>query len=236
MNIGICDDEKYIREYLKQLILSCNPELNVSLYDTGEALLCEQRPMDIIFLDIRLTAMSGLETAKILRETNHNTVIIFITGKKEYVFDAFDVEAFHYLLKPVKEEKFFEVLKRAVMEAENRTKSRERILLVKTKQGNQTVNIHDILYAENDRRRIILHTWKEEIVFYSKMEELEARLGKVFFRCHRGYLVNMDYISIYDRESIRLKNGETIYMSKQKYQMFVESYLHYLRNGGGNLA
>lgn len=232
MKIGICDDEKSIRDYLKGMAEAYNSEFEVALYPSGESLLAEGELPDLIFLDICLASINGMEVAKTIRKTNEETIIIFITGKKQYVFEAFDVEAYHYLLKPVEKAKFMEVLDRAVKECQKRKKKGETTLLIKCRQGSRIIKTNEILYGENDRRRIILHTWKEKITFYSKMEELEKKLGEEFFRCHRGYLVNMDYISTYDRESIQLKNGETIYMSKQKYNAFVEKYHNFLRNGG----
>ena len=87
----------------------------------------------------------------------------------------------------------------------------------------------NILYAENDARKIILHLRGEQIAYYSKMSELEGLLGRQFFRCHRGYLVNLGAVKSYDTGSIQIKNGETILMAKQKYGDFVTAYMEYLR-------
>ena len=94
------------------------------------------------------------------------------------------------------------------------------------------IPVNNIIYAENEARKIILHTknMKEKTYcFYEKMEALERKLGDNFFRSHRGFLVNLQEIVRYDNTSIELKNGETVFLSKQKYNDFVTAYMNYLR-------
>ncbi len=110
MEVAIVDDEKVIREQIKKLAVKYEPDCNVKYYETGEELLAEGKKFDVLFLDIQMEGMNGIDTARALREKQEDMVVIFITGVKEYVFEAFDVSAFHYLLKPVEEKKFSEVL------------------------------------------------------------------------------------------------------------------------------
>ena len=104
--IAICDDEQPIREYLKSLTEKCIPDSQVRLFGSGEALLRDQTSFDVILLDVSLRGeegnqtLNGMETARKIRETS-NAMIIFVTAFKEYVFEGYDVGAFHYLLKPV---------------------------------------------------------------------------------------------------------------------------------------
>ena len=117
--IAICDDEQPIREYLKSLTEKCIPDSQVRLFGSGEALLRDQTSFDVILLDVSLRGedgnqtLNGMETARKIRETS-NAMIIFVTAFKEYVFEGYDVGAFHYLLKPVDEHKFAEVMQRAM--------------------------------------------------------------------------------------------------------------------------
>ena len=117
MTAAICDDEKILCDQLEKWIKKQAPDCDLALFTSGEALLREKKDFDIIFLDIRMEGIDGIETAKRLRSRRAETILIFITGIKEHVFDAFDVSAFHYLLKPVDEEKFAEVFARAAAEA-----------------------------------------------------------------------------------------------------------------------
>ena len=232
MNIAICDDEKIVRLQIKGLIEKQKADGNLELYETGEELLAVGKHFDVVFLDIQMEGMNGIDTARALREQNEETVLIFITGIKEYVFDAFDVAAFHYLLKPIEENKFMEVFDRAVKEAEKRKEKGQKQLFIKTRQRNITLEQKNILYIENRGRKAEIHTVDETIEIYAAMIELEKQLGGEFYRCHRGYLVNMAYITEYINDSIRLSDGESIYLAKEKYNEFVKEYMRYLRNGG----
>ena len=134
LKVAICDDDIYIREFVKEIVnrTIC---VKADLYETGEALLASQVEYDILFLDICLNnskeglRMDGMETARKLRAYSKG-LIIFITAVREYVFEAYDVEAFHYLTKPIDEEKLCEVLRRAAQKAKER--STEPVLLIKT--------------------------------------------------------------------------------------------------------
>lgn len=232
MNIAICDDEKIVRQQIKGLIEKQKADRNLELYGTGEELLAAGKHFDMVFLDIQMEGINGIDTARTLREQNEETVLIFITGIKEYVFDAFDVAAFHYLLKPIEENKFMEVFDRAVKEAEKRKEKGQKQLFIKTRQRNITLEQKNILYIENRGRKAEIHTVDETIEIYAAMIELEKQLGGEFYRCHRGYLVNMAYITEYSNDSIRLSDGESIYLAKEKYNEFVKEYMRYLRNGG----
>ena len=117
MNIAVVDDEEAIREQISGFIKKRNPDFNISGFATGEGLLAAGKDFDIIFLDIQMEGMGGIEAARTLRQSGVDAVVIFITGIREYVFEAFDVSAFHYLLKPIEEQKFMEVLCRAAEEA-----------------------------------------------------------------------------------------------------------------------
>lgn len=117
IRIAIVDDEKVIREQIKKLIEKKQAESIIDTYSSGEELLMNEKCYDIVFLDIQMNGMNGIDTARALRQKTEDNVLIFITGVKEYVFDAFDVAAFHYLIKPIQESKFRIVYDRAVLEA-----------------------------------------------------------------------------------------------------------------------
>ncbi len=229
LQIAVCDDEKSMGEYLKALIkkrLGDEKDYKVRVFSSGAELLEGSREFDIFFLDINLKDMSGIDMAKSIRQKSE-AVIIFVTALKEYVFDAFDVHAFQYLLKPIDEEKFFQVLDTAIAQC-HPAKGNEP-LVIRVKGVYRNVPRESILYAENEARKVVLHLNGEQISYYAKMGELEGVLGDQFFRCHRGYLVNLGAVRGYDTGSIQLKNGETILMAKQKYSAFVTAYMEFLR-------
>ena len=208
-------------------------DCEIDTYGTGEDLLKADSVYDIIFLDIQMKGMNGIETAKALRQKADNTVLIFITGVKEYVFDAFDVSAFHYLIKPIEENKFWEVCDRAVLEVTKKKQNPSGQIFIKTRSQSITLEQSDVMYIESRAKKVEIHTKTNIVEAYAAISELEKQLVGSFYRCHRGYLVNMAFIAGYENDSITLNNGETIILSKDKYSEFVKVYMRYLKNGGG---
>ena len=228
MDIAVVDDEKVIRENICRLIKKQKPVSHIKAYATGEELLASGEVFDIVFLDVRMGGMNGIETARRLRERQEDTVLIFITGIREYVFDALDLYAFQYLLKPVDEKKFAKVLDRAGKESARKKEKRE--IFIKAK--NLMLSEADILYIESRGKKVEIHTVRESIEIYGSMEELGGQLGEGFYRCHRAYIVNMAHITEYGSDSILLSNGDSVYLAKKKYGEFVKAYMWYLQNGG----
>ena len=127
-----------------------------------------------------------------------------------------------------------EVLGRAVKEAGKRKEQKERQIFIRTKNQGYTLNLSSLLYVESRGKKVEIHTTDMEgiIESYATMDELEGQLGGGFYRCHRGYLVNMAHIARYDNDSIYLSNGERVYLTRKKRNEFVKAYMWYLQNGG----
>lgn len=234
MKIGICDDEKATREMLRDKVKKLYPQADILLYTSGEELLAGELP-DILLLDIQMQGKSGIITAEELRLMDRQLIIIFVTAIEDYVFQAFDVDAFHYLVKPFSDEKFSEVLQKAVeklekLESEN-GKRKKPSLFITTGGTHITVNFEDIVYAEVFDRKVMIHTMDSDIEYYGKLKDLEKKAGEGFYRPHRAYLVNFDFIRKYDATTIYMKKGQAL-MAKQNYQGFVKSYLRYNQRKG----
>lgn len=240
MRIGICDDEKEIQKLIEDKIRKRCPKEEIVIFSSGEEALAAEQTPDILFLDIRMSGKNGIETAAGLRRKKKKILIIFITALEEYVFSAFDVGAFHYLVKPFSDEKFCEVLDRALKEytesvspGGGRTLGKEdRYMIVKAKGVQTKVVLDTIVYGEVFNRKIVLHTTEGKLEYYGKMAELENRLGEDFFRIHRGYLVHFKYIKKYDATNVFLETGERLNMSKKQFSEFVKCYLRYNKRGG----
>lgn len=233
MQIAICDDEQEIRNMLEEKVKRLYPKSNLLFYQSGEELLLSDGYPDIVLLDIQMTGKNGMETAREFRTNHKNAILIFITAFEEYVFQAFDVGAFHYLVKPFDDIKFEEVLRNAVKELQDRKNRKIKnfkkdvpSLIVTTGGKHIAVDLEDIIYAEVFDRKVILHTIHMDIEYYGKMKELEAKAGENFYRPHRAYLVNFNYIRKYDATTIYLEKGQAL-MAKQNYKEFVKSYLRY---------
>lgn len=232
MRIAICDDEKEMCAGLKRLIWKQRADAEVSLFTSGRQLLESRQHFDIVLMDIQMEGMSGIETAKTLRRKDDSAVLIFVTALKEYVFEAFDVSAYHYLLKPVSEEKFCRVFEGACNEAEKRRREAAEQIFFQTKSRSFTIQKKDILYVESRGRKVDIHTVKECVTVYGTMNSMAEKLGEDFYRCHRGYLVNMARVAEYEKDKILLGNGEAVFMAREKYSEFVKAYMRFLKRGG----
>jgi len=235
MRIAICDDESAIRNEIVRFVKKQQPDADIMTFASGEEILAEQKDFAIYFLDIDMGALSGIDVAKAIRakqEQQPRSIIIFITGYREYMEDAFDVNAYHYLVKPINEAKFSEVFGRAWKEAKALEDNRKRRILVKTAGMSKSVFLKDIFYIESSNKKVVFHTAQDNFEIYAKMESLETELRGSFYRCHRCYLVNMEKISDYNADTIQLVNGEKLILAQKKYPDFVRAFMRYAKGGG----
>lgn len=234
MRIAICDDEREMRNIIAEKITKLYPKEEILFYQSGEEVLADEGALDILFLDIQMAGKDGIETAKELRRRKQKVILIFVTVMKEYVFQAFDVGAFHYLVKPIDDLKFEKVLKNAIAQVNKRAAGKnssfheESYIIVKTKGITRKILLNDIIYAEVFNRNIILHLKNEQIEYYGKLKELETISGNTFFRTHRAYLVNLKYVTSYEAGKVYMKDKEVL-LSKSNYSEFVKGFLHYHR-------
>ena len=239
IRIAICDDEAPTRAYLASLIRAQDCPCEVVEYASAGDCLADHRGIDLLFLDIELNATDpdGMALARQIREQSAVTqpVIIFVTGYERYVFDAFDVGAFQYLLKPVDEEKFAQVFARAVeqIEAGRVQPQLSHALTLQSAGTSRTVPLDSIYYIESSNHKVVLRLKDGEFSCYAKIRDLEAELGDQFFRVHKGYLVNLAYVEGYSKTELMLTNGEKLLISKYKYPDFVKAYLRFVKRGAG---
>ncbi len=239
IRIAICDDEAPTRAYLASLIRAQDCPCEVVEYASAGDCLADHRGIDLLFLDIELNATDpdGMALARQIREQSAVTqpVIIFVTGYERYVFDAFDVGAFQYLLKPVDEEKFAQVFARAVerIEAGRVQPQLSHALTLQSAGTSRTVPLDSIYYIESSNHKVVLRLKDGEFSCYAKIRDLEAELGDQFCRVHKGYLVNLAYVEGYSKTELMLTNGEKLLISKYKYPDFVKAYLRFVKRGAG---
>ena len=228
MVIGICDDEKSVVDILEEKVKKYIPNAKVVRFLNGESLLNGFASLDILLLDIQIPDINGMEVSRKIRRTNKNLQIIFVTGLEEYVFEAFDVAALHYLVKPIDEKKLACVLKMAQEKLDMIDKNNEKNfnIIVASNGIHIKIYLKDIIYAEVFNRKIVIHTINDDIEYYGKMSDLENMVGEDFFRPHRAYLINMKYVEKYDSNNIYLEKGQVL-MAKKNYKNFVKHYMDY---------
>ena len=236
MKIAICDDEEKTREYIMSLIKKQFPNAKISCFTAAEEMIAGRGFFDICFLDIEMGSVSGIELAKRIRKEQGNSgkrsIIIFVTAFREYMEDAFDVNAFHYLVKPIKEKKFDEVFQRAVKEVVTGDERREKYIIVKDGESKRKLLLREIQYIESSDRKVVFHMDNGLTETYARMYDLENELGDLFFRTHRCYIVNLEKVTAYSANSIHVLNGDSVMLAKKKYTDFVKTYLRYAKNGG----
>ena len=235
MNIAICDDNNLICAEISNLILKKIPDANIFIFNSKIDLLTAKIDFEIYFLDIK--AIDGIEIAKILRRRQEilnlpKSILIFVTGYSDFMSEAFDVHAFHYILKPINAEKFFNILSQAVAEIKNLQSQAENFLLIKVDGVTKKIFLQDILYIESQNKKVVIHTTTQIFEVYGKINSYEIALQDNFFRCHRCFLVNLAKISAYNSDTIQLCNSEKIFISAKKFPDFVKKFLNYAQSGG----
>lgn len=235
MEIAIGDDEKNIRAYLSALVKKQGMECEITEYATAGDYFADGVEHDILFLDIELEGpgqdMDGMRMARQIRgmEDTKQPIIIFITGYEKYVYDAFDVGAFQYLLKPVDEQKFAGVFRRAAEQAAAYTGQDKKALMIQYGGTGKTITLRDIYYMESQNHKIAVHMKDGVLEYYAKMSDLEEELQGQFCRVHKGYLINLSYVDEYNKTEVTLTNGDKLLISKYKYEDFVKAYLRFMQ-------
>lgn len=149
------------------------------------------------------------------------------------MFEAYDVEASQYLLKPVDDRKLKRVLQKAVLKTERRS---QEFIVVSRERQKRKMFLDDIYYFEIKGRMVDVHGAEDVFTYYERIGELEDKLGgKGFFRCHKSYLVNLKYVDGYNRQEAVLENGEKIVIAKRRYDKFVQEVFKVMRENGGIL-
>ncbi|MEY8338509.1 LytTR family DNA-binding domain-containing protein [Lachnospiraceae bacterium 62-35] len=235
LSIAVCDDEvieccnmaRKIKKILEEMKIPCL----IRQFCNGRELLQACESFDIIFLDIIMCDLDGIKTAKIFREKAFDKILIFVSFSREYVFEAYDVEAFQYLLKPVDDIKLKNVLRKAVLKTESRS---QEFIIVSRERQKKKLFLDDIYYFEIKGRMIDVHGTEGVFTYYEQIGSLEGKLwDKGFFRCHKSYLINLKYVDVYNRQEVILENGEKIMIAKRRYDEFCQKILKFMRENGG---
>lgn len=232
MKIAICDDEEIIRKDIRNRVLKILPEAKICMYASAEELLNDNYP-DILLLDIQMDGMNGMDAARSLRKQSCETVLIFITAIEDYVFEAFDVGAFHYLVKPFSDTKFEEVLKRAVEEVRdkpgNETEKKTHHVIIQDGITRISIDTDDIVFAEVLNRTVTIHLKDNDISYRGSIGQLAGQVGDGFYQTHRAFLVNMKYVTSYSSAGIETQRG-TATVARGNLKAFVKAFMEYMRN------
>ena len=230
--IAICDDEKHMSAHIRSCVSDFfrkkNRETSLRMFSSGEELLSYNGQIDILFLDIQMKGMDGMETARKLRADQFRGFLVFITVLKEMVFQSFEVQAYDYLVKPVDEKQFEKTMERLYASMQNAS---EDSLLVQKGYEGRIIPKDEIVFCEVIDRKIYLNLASGDVVdYYERIENLEAKLDKHFYRCHRSYLINLKHLKGYKNGTACMDNGKKIPVSRLRSKEFSGVVLQYMKN------
>lgn len=238
LTIAICDDNENQIKELRRLLDEWSADkpfaLAIKEYISAEGFLFSysDTPCDLLLLDIEMRGLNGMELAKRLRSNGDMLPIVFITGYSDYIAEGYDVEALHYLLKPVAKEKLFAVLDKYVEKRSVKTDE----LLVETADGATHISADRITYIEAFGRKTALHLSDDTIIDCTmSISKFSAMQVNGFVSSHRSYIVNLRYIRTIARTALILDSGEEIPLSRRLYsevnRRFIEFYTHSEKDG-----
>lgn len=216
LKIALCEDDQLQRELVKNYIDRSLLNRNYEIFEfkSGEELIANYpQKLDILFLDIQMEEINGMDAAKKIRTFDNNVEIIFITGIWDYVQEGYEVRAYRYIIKPIDFNSFKTQLNLCIKEIENQ----KRPSIVVTYKGEvNKIDIGSIVYIETDNRNTLIHTKEKSYRSNMGISKLEKYLeGSIFFRCHNSFLINLEYINKIGQDSVFLEEYE-IQVSRHK--------------------
>jgi DNA-binding LytR/AlgR family response regulator len=233
-NILVCDDENMALKinctYIHELAKKYKVDVNLSGFHKGENALefIENNEVDIAFLDIDLKGMNGIEVAAKMLKKNPRVITIFITGHREFAYDAFTVEAFGYLTKPVEQDRIERLFKKAIIQVNDISKRKMRAPLVITEDNiKKKINQGIILYIERNDAQSVIVTKNSKHYIYEAITSLENRLEENFIRISQGIIVNLNEVASLKGSVIHLKTGEMFTVGRTYNKEVKRRYLEY---------
>jgi len=226
MIIGICDDEAVIRESGAALVRKVDRDADVVMFASAAEVrdYLKDNTIDLLFLDVEMDMMSGLELKDLVESDTHLGYIVFVSGYHNYVFRAFGPKTLGYVVKPAEAED----IRKWIREVDNRLHNVAEVSLDK----DQTMNARDIMFVLSDGHYcdVYLKGRKEPVTVAKTMAEIEKILaGKGFGRCHKQYLVNLAEVKSVDKTVKLLTWDKPIPVSRRKAQDFYNDYRNYVR-------
>lgn len=238
IKIAFCDDDMEVLHQINELLdryrVERNEDITYAAFQSPFELLTEIekgiRP-DILFLDVVMPGQNGMDVAKEIRQYDTNMKIIFLTSSPEFAVESYSVGAYFYQLKPIWEESFFRLMDAVLAECE---KKKKNSLILRSKDGITRIDLQQLEYCEVLGRKLLFHLENGAVLESAgSLDDLAGQLMQHsnFFRPHRSFLVNMEYIQNISSRSIKMVNDAEIQIPHGKCSEIKNTYMEYAFNG-----
>jgi DNA-binding LytR/AlgR family response regulator len=234
INIVVCDDEiialKIMGTYIEELAKKYKIDVDVTSFLSGEKVIehIENNEIDIAFLDIDLKSINGITVAAKILKKNPKVLTIFVTGHKEFAYDAFTVEAFSYITKPVDPDRLERIFKKAILYVFDLNSRKQRVPLIITEDNiKKKLNQSIIIYIERVEAQSIIITKSSKHSVYETITSLSERLDENFLRINQGIIVNLTEVASMKGNQVKMKNGEVFPIGRTYSKEVKKKYLEY---------
>lgn len=232
MKIAICDDNLNIVDEVKNLLdeyaLSKNLSLDISTFDNGQAMLESDERFNIAILDVEMPGCNGIELGKILREKNRHIVLMYITSHKKYLDEVLNLNAARFFEKPIDSKRFYDGLDNALKRIDNTTIK----FFLKEYNASVRINANDIIYVEIEpigHRKTKVVTEEKTYISSNKIVFWEEHLiSSLFVKTHKSYIINMEYITKYENNTLQLDGKYNIPISRNYQSSVHKAFIRYM--------
>lgn len=223
--IAVCDDVYLERKILCELLQQLDSKQIIHDFSSGEDLLSSTQIYDLVFLDIYMNGITGMETAKKLKEKNPKSMIVFLTSSEEHAVESYEINAFDYIVKPLQIVRLSKVLERFRIYYHNLPK----YYVLNTSGEAKRLPYGKIEFLESDCHYVIIHTVDGLVIkILGKLDNIEHELSDSrFLRCHKSYLVNLDYAKAMNDDFL-MASGKLVPYRKREKKQLQNSFCEYL--------
>lgn len=228
MKVAICDDEKTFHKEIIDLLHKFQKARKIDIfmdhYENGNTLLRSGQEYDVIFMDYQMEEINGIETARKLRKTNSDSIIIFISAYPSAALDAFEVQTFRFIQKPIDESKLFKALNDYLKSVDY-----DNLLLINTHDGSYKIKMSEIIYLEGDGKYTTIRTKNKTLRVHLNLKQLEIRLpSSKFIRCSKSFVAGFEHINNHNNSSIIFDNGEKAVIGAHYAAKFKIEFQNYI--------
>lgn len=231
LNIAICEDNQDELNRLLKIINLSNLPTKCTTFKSGEELLKDYNieTYDLIIMDILMKGMTGIETIKSIRQNDENVLVAFTTSSLDYALDSYRLNAIKYIEKPISNKQIFELLEITQIKCNNKPS-----FAIKKNGENYSIPYNRIVYIEQQGRNLLIHTYGNNIIeINEKIDKIESQfINQSFIRCHKSYLVNLQYVKSIDKELsiFEMKEGGNVHIRRESMSQSKKAYEDYLFN------